>query len=302
LAGRLWVDQALGDIWRIELASGQVSRVNTPSDIFPTQPSLTRDGKQMVLQGAPKTREGVPSQRFGIYIDGALALPAQGNFSYEDATWSADGKQIFFTRIGAESSEPKPTDSFLAIQVADASNVLSARTLITNAFQPAPSPTGEWLAYVAVDTRNPMSLTRSIRVRNLNSGEDRMLIKPDQFVDVYGPRWLNNSQLIFSAADASSIAQDTNKVPMRMIDALLGVHVAAAHSWAGNVWRVNADGTGLVQLNRHKLQAPIAAPSPDGGKHTAVLAYEGVFVMDADGGNWTQISNDGGNGGIVWTQ
>ncbi len=305
LAGRLWVDQALGDFWRIELASGQVGRVNTPSDIFPAQPSLTQDGRQLVLQGAKKTGDGVPTQQFGLYINGKLALPALGNFSYEDAAWSADGTQIFFTRVGAESDSPKPTDSFLAIQVGDAKDMLSARTLITNAFQPAPSPNGEWLAYVFVDTSQPMSLTRSIRARNLQTNEDRIVIKPNQFEDVYGPRWLNDTQLIFSAADVSLLSGSSNKrVPMRMLDALLSVQVAAAHSWSGQVWRVNfdgIDGTNLVQLTQAKLQAPIAAPSPDGA-HIAVLAYDGLFVMNADGTAWTQISEDGGNGGLAWTR
>ena len=302
LTGQLWVDQALGDFWRIELASGQVSHVNIPSDIFPAQPNVTQDGKHLVLQGAKKTSEGVPSERFGLYVNGKLALPALGNFSYEDAIWRADGAQLFFTRVGAEGNSPKPSDSFLVIQVADVAETLTARTLITDAFQPAPSPTGEWLAYVFVDTSNPMSLTRSIRARNLKTSEDRVLIKPDQFFDVYGPRWLNNSQLIFSAADPSlADGRSNDRVPMRILDALLGLQVAAAHSWSGAVWRVNLDGSGLVQLNQDKLQAPIAAPAPD-GKHIAVLSYDGLFVMNADGTNWTQISEDGGNGGLVWTR
>ena len=218
---------------------------------------MTQDGKQLVLQGAKKTGEGVPSERFGLYINGKLAF---------------------------------------------VTDTLSARTLITNAVQPAPSPNGEWLAYVAIDTHNPMSLTRSIRARNLKTSEDRVLIKPDQFFDVYGPRWLNDSQIIFSAADPSLASKrDSDGVPMRMLDALLGLQIAAAHNWSGAVWRVNLDGSGLIQLNQDKLQAPIAAPAPD-GKHIAVLSYDGLFVMNSDGSHWTQISEDGGNGGLVWTK
>jgi hypothetical protein len=308
LRGHLWVDRALGDVWRNELPTGRVSRVSIPTNIFPAQPNLSSDGKQLALLGAIKTDDGVPSQRFGIYINNNLVLPATNKFSYEDVIWSADGKQIFFTRVGAESAQPKPTDSFLAIQVADVSSLLTAGTLITNAFQPAPSPNGEWLAYLSLDTSNPLSLTRSIRLRNLKTNEDRIVIAPNQFFDVYGPRWLNNSQLIFSAAESPQATPRTNehaseRATIRMLDALLGVRVAVAHSWAGNVWRVNIDeisATSLIQLNKDKLQAPIAAPAPD-GKHIAVLAYDGVFVMTADGANWTQISNDGGNGGLAWT-
>ena len=298
LAGRLWVDQALGDLWLIELASGKVSRVSTPNDIFPAQPSLTQDGAQLVLQGAKKTSEGTPNERFGLYVNGQLTLPVQGNFSYEDAMWSYDGQQIYFARVGIESNAPKPSDSFLVVQVADVGATLAPRTLITNAFQPAPSPTGEWLAYVSIDISNPLSLTRSIRALNMKTNEDRVLVKPDQFQDVYGPRWLNNTQIIFSAADAAVANSHSN---LGILDALLGVQVAAAHSWSGDVWQVNLDGTGLTQLSNEHLQAPIAAPAPD-GKHIAALSYDGLFVMRADGTGWTQISEDGGNGGLVWTK
>ena len=63
---------------------------------------------------------------------------------------------------------------------------------------------------------------------------------------------------------------------------------------------MNADGTGLTQLTRKQFQAPIVAPSPD-GKHIALVSGDGVFVMDADGRNLVEVSRDGGNGGIVWT-
>jgi hypothetical protein len=66
------------------------------------------------------------------------------------------------------------------------------------------------------------------------------------------------------------------------------------------VWRVKADGAGLVKLVQRDFAAPTVAPSPDGA-HIAVLTLDGVWVMNADGSDLRQISTAGGNGSITWS-
>lgn len=315
LKGRLWVDQALGTIWIVDLPTGRVSKATTAPDVFPIQPSVPISGTPLAYAGAEQRGEGTTG-RFGIYIELQLALPVSGDISYEDPAWSGDGAALYFTRIGVGPNETLTGTSGLTIQrleigdwrlaTQQISSLQSPISIINDGFQPAPSFDGQWLAYTRVDVSDPLSPTRSIRARNLNTNEDRLLVPPSQFFDVYGPRWMpNDAQVVFGAAEKSTsgIANETIAASplLRAIDALLGMREANAHAWVGDVWRVNADGSGLTRLTRQQFLAPIPAPSPD-GEHIAVLSNDGLWIVNADGSGLTKISEQGGNGGLVWSR
>ena len=306
LSGRLWADQALGDIWVIDLATGKVTRVNTSANIYPTQPWSNVDGTTLVWAGSEKNSEGIASNQFNLYANGKPLVQAQEGLSYTDPALSADSKMLYFTRIGIGKDEPVLTRTIpLAVQMVSM-DAPSAKptTVVTEAMMPAPSADNQWLAYVRIT--NALSATKSIRLHNLQTGEDKQVVAPDRFYDVYGPRWMpDGKSLIFTAIVQLQAAspQDTasNSIALRLIDGFLPVHPAQAHAWNGDVWRVNADGTGLVQLTHQQLQAPIVAPSPD-GKHIAIISNDGIYVLAADGRDFVQVSENGGNGGIAWTK
>jgi hypothetical protein len=311
LVGRLWMDRSLGEIWEIDVRAATVGRVPIPSGIFPIQPSVPLSGEPLSFAGA------VPDagERYAIYVNDRPVLPVQGDISYEDPAWSADGRTLYVTRVGipqgstgGAATAPK---SGLAIQVVPNASQLAtshvpvtASTLIDDGFQPAPSYDGAWLAYTSVDVSNPVSPTKGIRIRNLKSSEDHSLVPPDHFYDVYGPRWMpNNQQVIFSAADASLFTSGARQSPsllLALVDLVLAPHPALAHSWIGDIWRVNSDGSALTRLTTSKFKAPIAAPSPDGSQ-IAVVSGEGLFIMNADGSGLIKISEDGSNGNITWS-
>ena len=303
LSGRLWADQALGNIWVIDVASGAVSRADTGTNVYPTQPWSDTEAKTLVWAGSEKNSEGIASNQFSLYANGKTIMQAKDGLAYTDPALSADGKVLYFTRIGL-GDEPVMTRTIpLAVQMIalDASSAKPS-TIVTAAMLPAPSADNQWLTYVRIT--NALSATKSIRIRNLQTGEDTLAVAPDRFFDVYGPHWMpDGKSIIFSAAlqpQAQSNPTERNAL-LGVIDAVLPLQAANAHSWSGDVWRVNVDGTGLTQLTHAQLQAPIAAPAPD-GKHIAIISNDGIYVMDADGRNFDQVSQDGGNGGIVWTK
>jgi hypothetical protein len=178
---------------------------------------------------------------------------------------------------------------------------LRSRVVISDAMQPAPSPDGMWLAFVALDISrsNPPEVARSIRILRLADGEVRTVVPVDRFYDVYAPRWLDNDTLLFTASENPPTSSRAG--PHMVLDALLGLRLAHAHGWSGEVWRINRDGTDLRKLTQLNLQAPIVAPAPDGDAF-AVYALNGLWVFDAAGDNPRQLSEDGGSGGIVWTR
>ena len=100
--------------------------------------------------------------------------------------------------------------------------------------------------------------------------------------------------VIFSAASPSQTYQPN------WLDRLMGVQVVHAHNVPSDWWSVPISGgtsTRLTQLQTIKLFADI---SPD-QKHIVSLSGEGVFVMDADGSNLTQLLFDPGvSGTLSW--
>ena len=302
LTGRLWADQALGDIWVIDIATGAVSRANTGANVFPTQPWSDIAATTLVWAGSEKNSEGIASNQFSLYANGKTVMQAKDGLAYTDPALSNDGKVLYFTRIGIGDESVTTRTIPLAVQmiVLDAPSAKPS-TVVTAAMLPAPSADNQWLAYVQIT--NVLSATKSIRLHNLQTGEDKLVVAPDRFYDVYGPRWVpDGKSIIFSAVlQPQAKSNPTERTAMLgVIDAVLPLQTANAHSWNGDVWRVNIDGTGLTQLTHEQLQAPIAAPAPD-GKHIAIISNDGIYVMDADGRNLKQVSQDGGNGGIVWT-
>ena len=301
-AGHLLLDYGLGDIWQVELRSGAVTRIHTSANVFPTQLNAPPSGSPFAYAATAFVGDGT-NGRFGIYISDTQVITPEGGLSYQDPTWTSDGQTLFVTRVGVAPTDAITGSSGLTIQRFTPSGA-TLSTIAHSAFQPAPSPNGSRLAYVRVDVSRPLSPTRSIRVLTLTSGEDREIVPPNQFYDVYAPRWLNNTQLVFSAARDSALGQaqpSPSNALAAMLDAILGHVIAFAHSWTGNLWRINADGSGLTRISAKDFQSPIVASAPD-GQTLAVMSMEGVWLMNADGTALRQISRDGGNGSIVWVR
>lgn len=302
LAGALWMDQAFGEIWRIDLPSGAVRKVLATDKVFPAQPALPPSGAPLAYMAGERLGAGF-TNRFGIAVDEAVVLSAGEALSFQDPALSPDGQTLFATQIGIpDDAAAKPTSGSSIVQLALSQTGAAANVLVIDAMQPAVSPNGRSLAYITLNVSQPPTVTRSIRVRDLASGAERVVVPDDRFYDVFGPRWLNDGRLVFAALEISPVsAQPAHNLALTLIDRVLGHASAHAHAWVGDVWAVDVDGANLSKLTTRQLQAPIPAPSPDGSQ-IALLAGEGVFIMPAAGGALRQISPSGGNGGLVWTR
>src|SRR5205085_2632816 len=104
----------------------------------------------------------VISGHYDLYIDSQRVITGDDRLSYQDPAWSADGKHLYFTRIGLPPGSSITRTSGLNIQVLDIGSGLPPRTVVTDALQPAPGGSGLWLAYVSFDITQPQSLAKSI--------------------------------------------------------------------------------------------------------------------------------------------
>ncbi|MCX6018947.1 MAG: hypothetical protein NTZ50_10690, partial [Chloroflexi bacterium] len=297
LSGLLWVDQAFGEFWRFDLKTGAAQRVAATGPDFPAQPALTRNCAVQARMSGARLADGF-ANRFGIVVGATPVLSVTDDTSYQDPALAPDGRTLFVTRVRSMSANATQPGSGADILQVPLTGVGEMRVVVTDAMQPIVSPNGARLAYIGLDVSAPPTVTRQLRVRDLAGGAEFAVLPSERFYDIFGPRWLDDSRLIFAALEQSPLPARA-PAPASLVDLLFGISIAHAHTWVGDVWIVDADGSGLHKLTPQPLQAPIPAPSPDGA-WIALLAGEGVFVMNADGSGYRQISSAGGNGGIVW--
>ncbi len=300
LSGVLWVDQAFGEIWRIELPAGTPRKVLKTDTVFPAQPALPKSGAPLAFMAGEKIGDGY-TNRFGIYVDDKAVIGVHKQLSYQDPALSPDGAMLFATQIGVlADAGNKPTSGSNIVRVPVAGG--NAETVVPEAMQPDVSPDGAQLVYIALDVSQPPTVTRSVRVIDLATGATRVVLPDTRFYDVFGPRWLDDNTIIFAAIEQSPLSRSSaGDVVTRLLDIVLGEQHAHAHSWVGDVWSVRVDGSALRKLTPQPLQAPIPAASPDGAR-IVILSGEGLWMLPANGGALTKLSDFGGNGGVVWTR
>jgi Tol biopolymer transport system component len=80
----------------------------------------------------------------------------------------------------------------------------------------------------------------------------------------------------------------------------MGIQVAKAHNVPSDWWSVPVTGGTATQLTHIQDTGLFASISPD-QKHLASLSAEGIFVMDLNGSNLTQLVSDPGvHGTVSW--
>jgi Tol biopolymer transport system component len=102
----------------------------------------------------------------------------------------------------------------------------------------------------------------------------------------------DGKSLLFSAPGPSQSHQPN------WVDRMMGVQIARAHSVPADWWSVPVTGGVPTQLTKLQTINLFASLSPD-KKHIASVSGEGLFLMDLDGSNLTQLISDSGVQGTV---
>lgn len=81
---------------------------------------------------------------------------------------------------------------------------------------------------------------------------------------------------------------------------LTGIEAAKAHNIPSDLWSVPITGGVPTQLTHIQTTGLFGSLSPD-NKHLASLSAQGIFVMDLDGSNLTELISDPGvHGTVSW--
>lgn len=260
--------------------------------------AVSPDEKQLIMSYAPPFQPGDESGT-GLYslpLDGAFApqilfaLPTISD-RYLQVEWSPDGKYIYFVHYNLRT---QPSEEIFPRYEIFRMAYPAGRPekIIDHAFYPRLSSDSSRLVYVSLD---PISGTNQLFVANADGSNPQEIKLLDHHAIIDAPILSPDGQaVIFSAASPSQTYQPN------WLDRLMGVQVVHAHNVPSDWWSVPISGgtsTRLTQLQTIKLFADI---SPD-QKHIVSLSGEGVFVMDADGSNLTQLLFDPGvSGTLSW--
>jgi Tol biopolymer transport system component len=285
-------------IQMLDLRSGDLSTIfQAPDKTWIYSLAVSPDAGQLIMTYLPPSEAGnAGRQRLYIMpLDGSspphlLFDPPSVDDDYLQPDWSPDGKYIYFSHL---TYQPVMTYDVMRVAYPDG----QLETVADQAYWPRMASDGSRLTYVSIDADTQAN---QLFVANPDGSEA-------QVVPLLGSFWMNNSIL-----DAPMFLPDgqtllfSAPIPLQSsspswIERLLGVTVASAHpSIPSDWWSVPLTGGEPIRLTHLYSPSLFATLSPDKKFIASYSTTHGVFVMNTQGQELTEIvSSTGGIPGTV---
>jgi Tol biopolymer transport system component len=221
-----------------------------------------------------------------------LFTPPTPGDRYTQAEWSPDGKYIYYTHYNQDEGEGQFFEDYNIIRMTYPEG--EHKSILEHAFWPRVSPDSSRLVYVSLD---PDSGRNELFVANADgSNPQRVALSSAQPLDIIdAPIFSPDGQSIWFSAPVPAQSSAPN-----FLDRFLGVQVVQAHNVPSDWWSVPISGGVPTRLTNIQTINLFASISPD-QQHIASLSGDGIFVMDLDGSNLTQLLSDSGvHGTLSW--
>lgn len=302
--------ESQGSLVRLDLASSLITPVfQPPANARATGATVSPDGKHVLITYTPP-----PSadrvQYYGntdLYLLPAQCLDLTEGCSHDDLTpllirkdtaesyynpmWSSDGTHIYYTHLNFTRSGDQGSFSYRIERLAFPDG--QPEVVIENAIWPRLSPDGSKLAFVS-------STTNELFIADADGLNEKLITPSGVFAMVDVPFFSpDGSALIFSAARiivSSSLS---------WTDQLLGVQSVSAGATLHNIpsdwYRIPAGGGQPEQLTNIFATNLYGSFTPD-GNFIVFVSSTGLFIMQPNGINLTQLINGEMNGTIGWAR
>lgn len=286
-------------IQRLDLATGEIETLfTTPPGGWIYYATLSPDATSLVMSYSPPAQPGVPSSRslYSLPLDSAgepnlLFNPPTPDDHYTQAEWSPDGKYIYYVQYNSQIRHEGQLDPVFNIFRMQYPNSQPEK-ILSDAFWMRPSSDSSKMIYIHVD---PTSSKNELYVANADgSNPEPIALSGPQVPEIIdAPIFSPDGQFILFSAPEPSQAYQPN-----FFERLMGIQVARAHSVPSDWWSVPLTGGVPNQLTHLQTINLYASLSPD-LKYIASLSGDGIFVMDLNGSNLTQLVSDAGVHGTV---
>lgn len=293
-------DQLTSSIQMLDLATGELVTIFKASQAWIFYMTVSPDAKLLAMSYTPPAQYNGSSGRslFFMPLDASagpqplLAQPTPDDH-YTQVEWSPDGKYIYFVHYNSKrpnGGQLDPIYDILRMRYSDR----QTEQIADHAFWPRVSPDSSKIVYVFVD---PASGKNQLVVANADgSNSQRVPLSAPGIPEVIdAPIFSPDGQSILFSAPEPSQSYKPN-----FFEQVMGIQVVKAHNVPSDWWVVPLTGGTPTQLTRLQTINLFASISPD-QRHIASLGGEGIFVMDLDGSNLTQLVSDSGvHGTVSW--
>ena len=292
-------DTRTSNVQMLDLATGDLATIFSADSAWIYYATVSPDAKTVVMSYAPPRQANSSSLRslYVIPLDRPaepkpLFTPPTPTDRYTQAEWSPDGKYIYYVHYNQDESEDRFFEDYDISRMAFPEG--SHETIVEHAFWPRLSPDGSKLVYVSLD---PDSGKNELFVSNADGANPQQIALsgalPIEIIDapVFSP---DGQSILFSAPEP------TRSYQPNFFERLAGIQLAKAHNVPSDWWSVPVKGGAPIRLTNIQTINLFASLSPD-QNHVASLSGDGIFVMDLDGSNLTQVVMDQGvHGTVSW--
>jgi Tol biopolymer transport system component len=282
-------------IQRMDLASGALSLVyQAPNRALVSTALVSPDGKQILLAYAPPPTEQTQLVYTTLYLlsaDGSgsptpvLASPP-ANEAFFAPVWAPDGKSIYTSHfhVGTDTTP----DRFTIDQVALDGTL---KQVLADAEWPSLSPDSKRIAYVSAkpDGSNELYLA------GIDGSDPHPALSGGQFPAVDDHFFTPDGKgIIFSAVNPQAPAPTPS-----LLERIFGIEEVSAHNVPSDWYRVDLARGQTQRLTTLNDTGMYAALSPD-SQRVAFIAQSGIYVMNPDGSQLTQLSDRVATGTVDW--
>jgi Tol biopolymer transport system component len=283
----------------LDLLTGEISILFSAPDAWIYYATVSPDSKMLVMSYAPPTPSNSSSSRnlYEMPLDATeapqpLFTPPTPDDRYIQAEWSPDGKDLYYVYYNNNEFGGQFGENYKIFQMTYPRR--QSEAIAEYAFWPRLSPDSGRLVYVFID---PVSGKNELVVANAD-GSDSQRISfsgpwTPEIIDapIFSP---DGQSILFSAPGPATSYQPS------WFEKLTGIQVAKAHNVPSDWWSVPITGGVPTQLTNIQTINLFASISPD-QQQIASVSGEGLFVMDLDGSNLTQLVSDPGvHGTVSW--
>jgi len=293
-------DTLTSHVRMLDLTSGDRATIVSFPLAWVYYATISPDGKMLVMSYVPPTQQNVLSSRILYVMPLDASVPPLPLFTaptpndrYIQAEWSPDGEYIYYAHYDNTKRFPgrlDPVYDIFRMKYPDS----KPEKIADNAFWPRISPDSKKIVYIYINLESGMD---ELYIANADGTDPKQIVLSDfpiaEIIDapIFSP---DGQSILFSVPSPERSSQPN------WFEKFLEVQVAKAHDVPSDWWSVPVTGGVPTQLTNIQTINLFGSISPD-QKRIASMSGEGIFVMDLDGSNLTQLVSDSGvHGTVSW--
>ena len=283
----------------LNLQSGEIKTLfQAPENSWFSEALVSPDHQQIILTYATPPPNG--ETQFG-YAD-LYILPYDGSSqpkpflarsdpkeSFFNPSWSPEGQSVYYTHL----YRIDPTSQVPAYQndIEKTNLTGQTETILNHALWPVVSPDGSKIAYLLAD---PVTLGNDLYLANPDGSEQTPVLQPGNNPPVDAHLFtMDGTRLIFSMVDPQPAPAKS------WLDKWFGIETASAHNVPSDWYRAPLSGGLALRLTNLEDVNLNGGLSPD-GSHIAFISATGLYIMDIDGNQQIQLTNNVLIGTVNW--